>query len=993
MARILYRDSGDENGDLVVVCGFRLFINGVDVSDHVMGSISWSFQERGGENSLSFTLDNNNSKFELRPGNLGLSEPAASDDRSFADTESFATKSPWKIVRMKPTGSPGFVESSEGENRGLVTFSEAAKHKMYADKVDKRVRIDSETGVNYNMKTFVDKTTGAVSESKTSDAEISLYDGLLHSRACIINVMDQVRLYVLDPNTDPVLETDSLWIPAFTGFVMSAPPEHDFSTGASSISITCSDIRTLLKRKRVLLNSATADQMTPTIGINSGLFRDVALQNTTTTNALADQSLTFESLVALALMGVRIADESRNLKDYCLAPRRESSTSWESDRKAHQPQGQNDNGFGSLWFGYYYEYGPQFTTNSEKIGDAAFNSYRSQFLNDWNRLTVFGASHDHLSFYEMMEQGSGTKPGGEYSALGALVHFLVPAGGTKVTSLLDRTFIDDMGVQREYMSVGEIIEQVCERLDYQYMVTGSGDIVFEFPMYDFLPHDMGEEFRNVCSVSDSVKNDSINDEANSNPITALKVTGGYNDQMNSVQLDDRVRDNSKYSAYLVHDLLSYRYGLSMEEYQVPFLASGASTQMDDNKYNKILVLFGCIEFLKRLTEMSAMTIDGCYNPFLRPNRPYYYAYGRRLAITTNVQNTLALFQNADTQVDTKYVRRIHDITAEVVAFSGTIGLPFKYSDASTLDVFYETSTAAQYEAFLTQMGNAGINILVPTEPQTATDGQARGGTNFSSLTKKSPDKRVCSWTPSDVAAFNKLCNDQGAKPKDVLMVMAQESTLNIGLTNKKKDGTGTYALGLNQMLPVSVIDTLNSSSELRSKYPGSSQLLNSKFTKRSRKGKLYVPDHLKPEFERTYYDVFGTPEAQLDMYNAYLSMNKKNLGSGYKYDSVDKLAAAQLKPSSLKALGQGQDVELSESEKKANPGVTSMKQYAGLIRKNYERKVEGWLGSMGSCAEQVAGSDVPPTTPSQGVSNAAVLGGVGNKYTGNVLAAYNTGGF
>lgn len=978
---IKYRDYGDSNGDLVVVCGFRLFLNGVDVSDHVTGSISWSHGGRGSENSLTFTLDNNNSKFELRPSNLGMSETQDAA-KSFADADSFATTQPWKLDTLKVHGNPSFITSGAAESRGLVTYSESAKKAMYLDKIKKRVRLDDATGSEYKLKSYMDPTTGRWTQTASASSDISLFEGLFHTKASIINVMDQVRFYVMDPNRDPVDEITSLWIPAFTGFVMSAPPEHDFSTGSSSITVTCSDIRTLLKRKRMLVNAATADQITPTIGSKSGLFADSSFANSTTSNALADQSLTFEKLIALVLMGVRLADgdtSNSKISDYCRKRGQELDAAWANTRSSNQPQGQNRGGFGSLWFGYYYEYDTSLSDNKSKLGSGDYNEKRSEFMNDWNRLCTFGALNsdsrgicDYLDWSQMQMQGTGTKLGGHHSALKSLVHFLVPSGGNQVASLLDRTFIDQLGVQREYMSVGEIIEQVCERIDYQVSVTGAGDIVFEFPMYDFLPHDMGKEFRNVCAVSDSVKNHTINDEANSNPINALKVTGGYNDQQQSIMPGNEQVQNYLFTAYVAHDLLINRYGLSIEETQIPFLSSGPHTAMSDGQFRRTLVMFACIEFLKRMMEMSSLSISGCYNPFLRPNRPYYYNYGRRLSITENIQHTLALFQNADTQVDSKYVRRVHDITGDIISFSGSIGLPFRYSNKNSVDVFLSD---ANFNKFVNDLSLSGINIYIPDSPSGDGFGNASVGTNFRSLANTSLDRRVCAWSQADKEAFDNLCREHGAAPRDVMMVLVYESALNTGSVNKD-----TYAAGLNQMMPSSILDTLNGDPELRAKYPGCERLLDKKFQARSRKGGVYVPKTSREEFNREYFDVFGTPAAQLDMYNAYLKHTKamSGVGNDYKFDSVEKLTAAQMKPGKLKATRNGGDIPLTPSEQAVNPGITSTNQYGALIRQKYDPQADALLSSMASGCSDMLGASTTTSTASQDTPRSTTsFGGAG----------------
>ena len=988
MPEILFRDFGDENGDLVIMCGYRLFINGVDVSDHVLGSISWSYAGRGGENACSFQLDNNNDKFVLKPSNLGLSEDMSDTNRSFADTESFSTQEPWAINVFKAGGTPTYVTSAIAETLGLSTFSETSKKKLYLDKLKKRAQFD-DTATNHNLKSYTKTDSGALAATPTISNDISLYEGLFFTKSPVINIMDQVRLYIVDPNRDPVDAADSLWINVFTGFVMSAPPEHDFSNGQSTISVTCSDIRTLLKRKRVLVNSVSADQITPSIGLGTGLFSDIVQANNNTTNAFADQSLTFERLIALALTGLRISDNVAampNLSSYCVKYGEDASNkAWAAAKKQYQtalpnaegkPVAVNKDGFGALWFGFYYMYDKSyFVENESPEKQRGVHEAREKFMNSWNRITVFGQHQDYLTWNDMLKQGSTTKPDGENSALNALVHFLVPSGGNQVSNLLDRTFIDQMGVQREYMSIGEIIDQVCERIDYQYTVSGTGDLIFEFPMYDFHAKDMGPEFKAVCSISDSVKNHAINDEANSNPITALKVTGGYTDKQNSVDVPDPAKAQL-YTIHIFHYLLAPRYGLSEEEYQVPFLANGADTRLSDEKYHQLITLFGVLEFLKRLTEMSSLTTSSVFNPFLRPNRPYYYNYGRRLALTETVSNTLALFTNGDTQVDSKYVRRIHDITGEVVAFGGSVGMPLNYSNVESINSFLSDNLNT-YQSFVTKLFNSGIDILIPSGSATSTSAVS---TQFTSLNDEIPSMQLCKWGPGAYQAFLKICHDQGASPEDLAAIINWESNgFNTNAVNPN-----TKALGLNQMMPSTVIEMLEMSQpgdrgSFKNKYPGCEELLKFK-RKADGKGKLpegtpYVANGDKGKFEETYKAVFNTPEKQLDVYNEYLNLVRKQaqVGPEYKFDSIKKLSAAQLTPSKLRELDKNGDITLSQRDQDANNGtIKTIGDYANKVAsRTPPKKARQYVQTMerNNC-ESGTGSNPAPEQPN-------TLGGTG----------------
>ena len=966
--RILFRDFGDENGDLVLALGYRLFINGVDVTNHILaGSISFSYEPRGSENQLSFVLDNNNGKFELRPTNLGLDPrqhragaKVGEAAQAFANSESYATSEPWEITKMFPTGKSTYIASRQAHAHGLTTFDETEKKELYFGKLKQRADIlESSTAAGkVGLRSHTNKDTGCL--SYTANEDISLYEGLFNTKSSIININDQVRLFIPDVNRDTPVRAETLWMCAFTGFVISAPPEHDFTTGQSTISISCSDIRTQLKRKRILVNATSADQITPNIGSNSGLFADIKASNDNTTNAFSDSSFTFEKLMAFVLTGHKLEGETK-LKQLCLKWDESLVKPSSSYSMAQAAQAiDNKQGFGQIWFGNYFEYDiKKFGGSDSKSVDA-----RAAFLNEWNRLCVFGPTKKYLTWDGMIAMGKGTTRGGDFDAVKIFVHFLVPTDGGNVTNLLDRTFLDQMGVQREYMSVQEIIDQVCERIDYCVTVTGAGDIVFEFPLYDFQPTDMGHEFRAVYAVSDSVKQHTLNDESNSNPVTGLRVVGGYTDNTTSAGPAEEKVHSLLFTVYIVHELLMYRYGPIIEDYSIPFITNGPNTTTpDQEQYRRQLIVFGIIEFLKRLSEMSSMAIDSIYNPFVRPNRPYYYNYGRRLGITEGIQNTLSLFSNASTTVNNRYIRRVDDLTGEFIAFNGTKSVPLKYSDKNSLDVW---TSASDFDAFLQNLYDvAGINVLKPDNiPAIGKDGKiVAGAAGLSSVSNKKgipAEYYLCQWGEAEKKALQALADRFGAKREDLLAVIAYESGLNHNAANTWTglDGKGkpTYAAGFNQIMPVTLYGILKASDWWVNKYPDAAKLMDMKFFRHGKKdGKaiLLANQDLKPEFFKIRQEIFGTPAAQLDLYSAFLDTARSN--NSIKFDSLEKLTSAQMGGRN------GTNVVYDAQAQNMNGGTKDTNQYAAQIRERFSARSRVWVATLddGGC------KPAPPTTPAQ----------------------------
>src|ERR1019366_7903919 len=56
-----------------------------------------------------------------------------------------------------------------------------------------------------------------------------------------------------------------------------------------------------------------------------------------------------------------------------------------------------------------------------------------------------------------------------------------------------------------------LITQMANQLDYEFTITGDGDFVFEFPMYDFIPDNFNDH-AGIYQTEMHVSSDSISDE-------------------------------------------------------------------------------------------------------------------------------------------------------------------------------------------------------------------------------------------------------------------------------------------------------------------------------------------------------------------------------------------------------------------------------------------------------------------------------------------------
>lgn len=301
-------DSGDDDAYGIRAIDFRMFIHGVEVTEHVLGSLTISRAGRDGEGTMSFTLDNNYDKFVLRTANFAGKDPknpnAYNSGKDWQE-QSF-TRDTWDTSGLKIVNSdssnPGeaknFIDPNRGDssNDGLFLFSEHAKQRLY----HRKYLLNASARETY-LKLL------STAENAGTDFRPYMDNYRLIVGEPIVSHMDHVRCFIMDPLMDPaeVYSGDLAqvrWMPAFTGFVDVVTKSTDLMTGKATLEISCMDIRTVLKRKRMLVNATAVDGdnmlANPSAGI-AGLYANLTtadLGSSDTTNDM--QLMNFKQVLA-----------------------------------------------------------------------------------------------------------------------------------------------------------------------------------------------------------------------------------------------------------------------------------------------------------------------------------------------------------------------------------------------------------------------------------------------------------------------------------------------------------------------------------------------------------------------------------------------------------------------------------------------------------------------------------------------------------------------
>ena len=430
-------------------------------------------------------------------------------------------------------------------------------------------------------------------------------------RNIVVQKNDTVRIFF----QNPISLTQ--WMPAFTGYVDNVSRSKDYVTGQSSLRISCFCIRGLMKRMRVQKSPTHGKDVAYEILNNSdGFFKDFI--NPSNYSHVVGK-LSFEAAMNKLVLGEKSIKNS---------------------------------GIGRMTKGDEFYFDPSSSIGASKsfvsseqdtLGKAGLEvpTANSSILQHWYNLLACGEEGKFLSIQTVEKMGKGSNPGGDYAPDAQKLFMLLPKGGTNTNELLKSHF--SQGTEtRDFEDRFSLISTFCETIDYQWWVTPIGDIVFEFAMYEFLPSDFN--YANLMEVDHYITNDDIADESG-DILTILTVTGGMSDEdIERAQAD--IRPALVPRILISSPNLAARLGVKNEEYQIPVTTD-----------KRALKLLGHIEFFKRLTNASTMSLQFSFRPWLFPNKPIWNKTEDRLGITASVTNRLNLFSDAATDVTLKYIRR------------------------------------------------------------------------------------------------------------------------------------------------------------------------------------------------------------------------------------------------------------------------------------------------------------------------------------------------
>lgn len=834
-ADISFRDhAGDEAGrnEVVMFCDFRVFIMGVEVTNYVKDSISYTRSLNGTENTCTFSLDNAYERFVMTSRNFQNYRKTTADNSYHYNQSKDPEKLPRTGLDFDNLADFDVTKMSWVMAEGRHDVDETAKRALFEYKVKHTLEF-SEASAHQ---------AASVSGTNTEQMATKIPKYKLTIGSCVIGLHDEVRVFVADPNHDPVTTGRYRWMPVFSGVVSSAPVQRSRTDGSSAISLTCGDVRYLLRKMRITGNIQSTNQVQTYIRFDDaiGVFQDAAF-----TSSAADGQVKLENLAAKVgyralTRGLLCGDNPSDIA--AIDSRNSQSNSDGSPNNSIRGVSfqNNDNPWYEKLFGTT---APQHADDKvlqiRGVGNftlgfeisnlrpmQALWDTRVQQMSTWQDLITFGAKMDWYTDDEVSTIGAGTKPSNlnttkgvtagtmsPFSVLNSFVHYLFPGDRADtgeelgIRNLMERALINP-GSDTSWTNRLDMLVQCSDTIDYKIQVNGMGDVCFEFPMYDFTPNFFGK-YAECFALGDSIKADDVNDEGEGNVVTCLKVSGAYRDIEKSAadgKSNQTVADQ-QYSIFIKSDYMASKYGIIPEEYPIPWsldvwslrgvAATGAVVNVDAINKNT-LVSFGVIEFFKRISAMSSMTTDFAYNPFLWPNRPFLNKLARRLGLIDSVSITLTIDGAPTSTADTRWIKHASQSDTDVAnghtyqTITGYPNTPFGYA-VDGLKLF----TSDQIDSIRTAFG---IEIIDPSKNKiddatksavknaggfngaefgTAQTVNSSDGKSYSiSSTVQASYKRyenLAQTDPETYAAVNRIAQAAGADARDMYRLMEHES--------------------------------------------------------------------------------------------------------------------------------------------------------------------------------------------------------------------------
>lgn len=596
-----------------------VFICGQNVTNLVQSiNVSLSPFDKGG-NTCTVVLQNPNDVLTITTGNLG-GQFLTQDTQ-----QSSYVSTPWQqeydesIKRsiltskqgLQRVKTPGGKSLSQTIQDGLEA-AKASGHALYNE---------------YNWHLYPEPGASTIAPTRWD-----LYPG-----CCIFNTNDPIRVFLRHPTEYMKMDSglEPVWYYGFTGYLVSVSVADNLGEGAYNLVLTAEGAATRMLRLSRMTHNYTGylDVLTQSPELIVG---DIV-------NVTGFSSL-FTSLSMPQLLGTLVVGGGTQVLN---------------------------------------QYGPQPITEEAKVqgigrfkmgdGNGGIQLWNPEMFQGWQ-----SEIHPKLTEAEALEIGrtSGFGPDEDvFSSFGGFSGKTAPDLGRLHILLPDRTFehfnqiVEIAIVTPELVAASEfdsrldvITKYICNYLLYSVQETPKGDVVAEFPFYDYLPYDLGDYGKQNLINDETTSTVDLTEDDNK-AYTWIVAKGGVSQV---ADVDAKSGGGIKELTVVGHAILVNlipRYGIRVFSADNPVMRTPEAVRF----FLKVI----CAKVVADIR--SSHSTLGLSDPSIICNRPYLLSYKNVLGLLLRVSHSVQYQQSASTTLDLNYVRLIHqegDGTYKFMLFGG-----------------------------------------------------------------------------------------------------------------------------------------------------------------------------------------------------------------------------------------------------------------------------------------------------------------------------------
>jgi len=345
--------------------------------------------------------------------------------------------------------------------------------------------------------------------------------------------------------------------------------------------------------------------------------------------------------------------------------------------------------------------------------------YPGDNLEKWYNLTLLGdESGAYLTNKQVTQLGKGTiLDPVRGSPFNANLHMLLPADGIAAKTFNQVDFqVNDFTQGVSFKTRYDLVNDICEQIDFQWYVTPPGDVAVEFPTFDFTPKAFGA-YQSVLTVDKHAISASIEDEAADIP-TAMVVTAQEttNVAQEAAQAPAQSLDINRTVVYA--PLLATRLGAVVEQISAPVSVGGAFKSQYGGGGTSGAENWALLQLQKRLGQSSTVSMPAPFRPWILPNRPLYHKQRERLGVIQSVQHSITVNGACQTTPVLQYIKKLHSDGKFRYMSSQGENMPINYATIFTASGDVSTKSGIQIRKGVTEGGSSRpISGDIPTTDQ------------------------------------------------------------------------------------------------------------------------------------------------------------------------------------------------------------------------------------------------------------------------------------